>query len=58
MSELSREEIALAMFTTMLPRVMDRTNAMAFLGQFADLWISQRPKGGSDDFDQFRPFDF
>jgi len=32
MSELSREEIALAMFTTMLPRVMDRTNAMAFLG--------------------------
>jgi hypothetical protein len=51
---------------------MDRTNAMAFLEgkrkvandeiaaawQFADLWISQRPKGGSDDFDQFRPFDF
>jgi hypothetical protein len=63
MSESSREEIALAMFTAMLPRVMDRTNAMAFLEgkrkvandeiaaawQFADLWISQRPKGGSDE---------
>ena len=63
MSELSREEIALAMFTAMLPRVMDRTNEMAFLEgsrkvakeeiaaawQFADLWISQRPKGGSDE---------
>ena len=63
MSELSREEIALAMFTAMLPRVMDRTNEMAFLEgarkvakeeiaaawKFADLWISQRPKGGADE---------
>ena len=51
------------MFTAMLPRVMDKTNAMAFpegkrkvandeiaaAWQFADLWISQRPKGGSDE---------
>ena len=52
----SREQIALTMFAAMLPRVMDRTNAMAFpegarkvakeeiaaAWHFADLWILER----------------
>lgn len=63
MSESTREQIALAMFTAMLPRVMEKSSKMAFdegaikvvieeisaAWKFADLWISQRPKGGSDE---------
>ena len=63
MSEESREQIALAMFTAMLPRVMEKSSKMAFdegsikvvikeisaAWIFSDLWISQRPKGGSDE---------